>query len=92
MNYGTCRVSIDGTWQKRGHVSLNDVVTACHNGECINVHIISKRCRKCNIKKVSLKNSECNERLMSHDCNINHKGSSGSMEGAGSVELFSRSV
>ena len=29
---------------------------------------------------------------MSHDCNINHKVSSGSMEGAGAVEIFSRSV
>ena len=26
MNNGTCHVSIDDTWQKRGHVSLNGVL------------------------------------------------------------------
>ena len=29
---------------------------------------------------------------MIHDCNINHKASSGSIDGAGAVKIFSRSA
>ena len=37
-----CRVSIDGTWQKRGFSSFNGVVTAINRGRCIDVHVMSK--------------------------------------------------
>ena len=44
-----CRVSVDGTWQKRGFSSLNGVVTAINRGRCINVHAMSKSCKKCSV-------------------------------------------
>ena len=40
-------VSIDGTWQKRGHSSLNGVVTAVSKGKCLDVIVLSKHCRQC---------------------------------------------
>lgn len=46
VNYGTCDipVAIDGTWQKRGHTSLNGVVTATSfdTGKVIDVSVMSK--------------------------------------------------
>ena len=42
-----CDVSIDGTWQKRGHASLNGAVTAICNGLCVDKHVMSKYCRLC---------------------------------------------
>ena len=42
-----CDVSIDGPWQKRGHSSLNGIVTAICNGLCVDKHIMSKCCRLC---------------------------------------------
>ena len=41
----TCRISVDGSWQKRGHNSLHGVVTAISNGKCIDFHIMSKHCK-----------------------------------------------
>jgi len=38
-NSSVCRVTIDGSWQKRGHSSLNGVVAATNNGKCLDVHI-----------------------------------------------------
>ena len=51
---GLCRVSLDGTWQRWGHASLNGVVSACHDGKCIDIHVMSKNCNQCKVKKKSL--------------------------------------
>ena len=41
-------VSFDGTWQKRGYASLNGVVTAMSSqGKCLDVEIMSKKCKAC---------------------------------------------
>ncbi|GFU26992.1 uncharacterized protein TNCV_1151571 [Trichonephila clavipes] len=39
-------VAIDGTWQKRGHTSLNGVVTAVSvdTGKVIDAEILSRKC------------------------------------------------
>ena len=39
-------VSGDGSWQKRGHSSLNDVVTlvASDTGKCVDYRVLSKHC------------------------------------------------
>ena len=42
-----CDCSLDGTWQKRGHSSLNGVVTAIVDGKCIDKHVMSKFCKGC---------------------------------------------
>lgn len=41
-----CQASFDGTWQRRGHASINGVVTAISsfNGKCLDVHVMSKNC------------------------------------------------
>ncbi len=42
-----CQCSLDGSWQKRGHSSLNGVVTAISNGKCIDSRVYSKHCKSC---------------------------------------------
>ena len=43
----SCRVSLDGSWQRRGYASLNGVVTAINKGKCIDAIVLSKHCRQC---------------------------------------------
>lgn len=74
--------AFDGTWQKRGHTSLNGVVTATSvdTGKVLDVEVLSKFCHSC-VKGIA-----------DHVCNMNYKGSSGGMEVQGVVSLFTRSV
>ncbi|XP_068084596.1 uncharacterized protein [Anabrus simplex] len=84
-------VAVDGTWQRRGHTSLNGVVTvtSMDNGKVLDVEVLSKYCHKCRFIKD-------NEKLKLHkessECSVNFEGSSGNMEAAGAVNIFSRSV
>ncbi|GFT29015.1 uncharacterized protein TNCV_3586661 [Trichonephila clavipes] len=63
-------VAVDGTWQKRGYISLNGVVTvtSIDTGKVIDVDILSKYC--------ACKNLPFHEK----DCKRNYAGSSGAME------------
>ena len=40
-------ISLDGTWQKKGHSSKNGVVTAisASTGKCLDYHVMSKSCK-----------------------------------------------
>ena len=39
-----CQVSVDGTWQKRGHISLNGLMLISReNGKCLDYHVMSKK-------------------------------------------------
>ena len=87
-----CRVSLDGSWQKRGHASLNGVVTAMSNGKCVDVHVLSKYCRQCQIWQRRKGTDIYDKWKVTHVCKINHVKSSGAMEGVGAVEMFFRSV
>ena len=89
-----CRVSLDGTWQKRGYSSLNGVVTviATDSGKCIDTDVLSKHCNSCKIWEREKDSPQYDEWKESHDCRINHTGSSGSMESSGAVKMFNRSV
>ena len=40
-----CQVSLDGTWQKRGHSSLDGIVTAISEGRCIDRYVMTKYCK-----------------------------------------------
>ena len=42
-------ISLDGTWQKKGHSSKNGVVTAisASTGKCLDYHVMSKSCKDC---------------------------------------------
>jgi len=42
------RVTIDGTWQRRGHASLHGVVTAMIDKKCVDYEVLSKFCFGCN--------------------------------------------
>ena len=46
---GECGISLDGTWQKRGHASHNGVVTAISldTKKCLNVEVLSDKCQEC---------------------------------------------
>lgn len=76
-------VAVDGSWQKRGHISLNGVlsVTSVDTGKVLDVCVMSKFCvcpqRAENIHKDS--------------CTANYQGTSGGMEVSGAIEVFSRS-
>ena len=35
--FSTCRVSVDGSWQRRGHASLNGLATCISEGKCIDI-------------------------------------------------------
>ncbi|GFX85113.1 uncharacterized protein TNCV_4979681 [Trichonephila clavipes] len=81
-----CGVSVDGTWQRRGHSSLNGCVAALsiHTGKLLDLEIMSKFCRICN----TLKNSKS---PVEHTCFCNHLGSASSMESVGGHRIFERS-
>ena len=77
-------VSLDGTWPRRGHNSHNGVVTciSTETGKCIDTEIFTNYCGVCD------KGNEDSD----HDCALNHDGTSGSMEPAGAVSIFKRSI
>ena len=89
-----CQVSVDGTWQKRGHSSLNGVVTVIskENGKCLDHIVLSIACKGCQAWSSKTDHPEYNSWLANHDCSINQRGSSGSMEGKGAIEMFSSSI
>ena len=87
-----CEVSVDGSWQKRGHSLLNGVVTAVSDGKCLDVHVLSKHCKRCTIWEQKKDRHEYEECKATNQCNINHEKSSGSMEAAGLVKIFQHSV
>ena len=89
-----CQVSVDGTWQKRGHASMNGVVTVIskENGKCLDVEVLSKKCRGCTMWKSKENMPGYHDWKANHICQANHIGSSGAMEGVGTVKTFARSM
>lgn len=77
-------VSLDGTWQKRGHTSLNGIVSAASmdNGKIVDLAIFSKHCN-C---------PESTKNIHTDKCAANYKGTSGGMEVDGAKEIFGRSL
>ena len=87
-------VSSDGAWQKRGHDSLNGVVTIIQNdvGQCIDYRVLSRKCNACSKWETKKDTVEFEKFVSEHECPINHTGSAGSMEAKGVVECFQSSV
>ena len=89
-------MSLDGTWQRRGHVSHNCVVTALSvdTGNWLDVETLANACKGCTVweDKNDKTPEEYNEWKLTHKCRLNHTGSAGSMESIGSVRVFERSV
>ena len=88
----TCRVSFDGSWQKRGHNSNHGVETAVSNGKCIDVHVLSKHCKRCRLWEKRKDTDEYVAWKSTHKCNINHHKSAGSMEAVGALAMYQRSI
>ena len=84
--------SFDGTWQKRGYSSLNGVVAAVSNGKVVDAEVLCKVCRECKYWNKKKNTKEFEEWSLHHKCQINHQGSSGSMEVTGVRSIFKRSV
>ncbi|GFX78987.1 uncharacterized protein TNCV_3912751 [Trichonephila clavipes] len=70
-------VAIDGTWQKRGHTSLNGAViaTSSYSGKVLDASIFPRFCK-------------CLNKTHNENCKANHFGNSGSMEVPGAIEDF----
>jgi hypothetical protein len=82
-------VTVDGTWQKRGHSSKIGVifVISVDTGEIF--------CHECKAHNDDDKDSDkYKEWKQAHEtrCQINHHGSSEEMEATAAVEIFSRSI
>ena len=87
------QVAIDGTWQKRGHASLNGVVVATSSkGKVLDYQVLTKHCKECQIWDRWQGTAKYDSRKASHSCKINHKGSAGAMEAAGAISIFQQSV
>lgn len=76
--------SIRRSWQKRGHVSLNGIVslTSVDTGKVLDIYPMSKHC----LCKSRDKN------IRSEDCTANYISTSGGMEVEGALKMFDRSV
>lgn len=79
----TCGVSVDGTWQRRGYMSLNGCVSAISidTGKVLDFEVLTQYCKTC----------EMNITSSDHIC-ANYKGSSGNMEAVGAFRIFERSL
>ena len=46
---GEVGVSVDGSWQRRGHASHNGIVTAISidTGKCLDILVLSNTCKQC---------------------------------------------
>ncbi|GFU24687.1 uncharacterized protein TNCV_3178271 [Trichonephila clavipes] len=84
-----CGVTVDGTWQRRGHSSLNGCVAvlSIDTSKVVDLEVMSKWCRNCNTSK----SSEKSKHVKKHHCSCNHQRSAGSMEPVGAYRLFERS-
>ena len=89
-----CHVSVDGSWHKRGHSSMNGFVSAIspENKKVIDYQVFSKFCKGCLIWEQKKGTNEYNRWKETHICKINHYQSSGAMESAGAVSIFSSSI
>ena len=91
-------ISFDGTWQKKGHSSLNGVADAISvtTGKVSDVEVLSRHCKGCSdhAKLKDKKNDEYESWKFNHEekCQLNHNGSASSMKSAAAVNVFSRSV
>ena len=87
-------VSVDGTWQRRGFSSLNGAVTVISllSGKCLAFEALTKTCKACQVWEKRKDTPEYYTFFEKHECIINHTGSAGSMEPAGVLKCFEKSL
>ena len=90
-------VTVDGTWQKRGHSSKIGVVfvISVDTGEILDYEVKSLFCHSCQVH--SRQNQDSQEykdwkKAHKEKCEVNHCGSAEDMEASAAVEIFTRSV
>ena len=86
------RASFDGSWQRRGYSSLNGVIACISNGKVVDYDVRSKVCNECQYWKNRESHVGYEQWKLSHNCCINHIGSAGSMEAAGVLDIYKRSI
>lgn len=88
-------VSCDGSWLTRGHTSQHGVSTVIgvKSGKVLDTEVLSLSCKSCQFWKNKKNTVEYAEWMEKHEgkCNINHTGTSGSMEAEGMKSIFMRS-
>ncbi|GFX71830.1 uncharacterized protein TNCV_2010671 [Trichonephila clavipes] len=91
-------ISFDGTWLTRGHTSLIGVgcVIDMLTGYVVDFEVMSKVCRHCSVAKNKLGQSSAEFSIWyeghKSECDINHLGSSTSMEMEAALTLWKRST
>ncbi|GFU15152.1 uncharacterized protein TNCV_3789911 [Trichonephila clavipes] len=89
-------VSFDGTWLTRGHTSLIGVgcVIDMLTGYVVDFEVMSKVCRHCSVAKNKLGQSSAEFSIWyeghKSECDINHLGSSTSMEMEAALTLWKK--
>ena len=89
-----CALSLDGTWQRRGHGSHHGAVTAIlmETGKCVDAEVLSNICKGCSYWEKKDKTSlDYHSWKAKHVCKVNHHGSAAAMEPCGVVRIFQRS-
>ena len=89
-----CDVSLDGSWLRRGYASLNGFVSAIErcSDKVVDVEVMTKDCRSCKMWNDKKDDPGYTNWKLTHECQINHEGSSTSMESKGAVQIFNRSI
>jgi hypothetical protein len=69
-----CGISCDGSWQRRGHSSLNGRVTVIT--KVLDVEALITHCKECkHYEKLENNNKEYREWKAKHNCKANYQGS-----------------
>ena len=89
-------VSCDGSWQKRGHSSLNGFVSAISmdSGKIVDIAPMSRFCRSCSNNKKFKRVDPIKYDILqkNHRCTANYVGSAPAMEVTGVKQMFERSI
>lgn len=77
------KVSVDGTWQRRGHCSKLGVkfIISIDTGDVLDFEIKNLYCHQCQINKNVKSKVDFEQWYQNHkeQCTVNHEGSSGAM-------------
>lgn len=93
--FSNCGVSCNGTWQKRGHSSLNGCVAvlSIDTGKCLDFEVLRKVCQTCQRHETNNDLQAEQEWQINHapKCKPNFNGSASSMETEGAKRILERS-
>ena len=83
-------VSVNGSWQRRGHSSHIGIVSAV-TGKVLDIEVMRNYCKECVLWIPEEQHTpEYLSWKATHICNLNHDGSVGSVEPKDATHLFRR--